>query len=181
MTSITPTKIYIEQSVLARAKQNDRPALEQMFAQFLTGNEKIQFAEYMGQRGIVLLVDHNFACVTEKRIVSLTVGAFGEMLYQDAFLEDLNSTAIYQPSLFWLYVFGTIFVISTFGLGIFLIPLIVKGYYRLHKCGALFCIKQGISVFVFVNRSKLSRANVLWRVCAHLREARVALALKTIP
>jgi hypothetical protein len=189
---INTTKITIADTILDRAKQNDRQALELMFQQFIGGNEKIQFMEYMGQRGFFLFIDHNFACLTEKRIMSLKVGSFGEVLYQDAFLEDLNSSAIYQPSIFGLYVVVilTILFLIWFGIsfaaavgflgalvplvvGFFLIPFIIKTYYRMNKCGVVFIIKQGLSVFVFVNRSKLTRANVLWRVCAHLRETRV--------
>lgn len=195
---INTNKITIEQNILERAKQNDRQALETMFQQFIGGNEKIQFMEYMGQRGLFIFIDHNFACLTEKRIMSLKVGSFGEVLYQDAFLEDLNSSAIYQPSIFGLYVAvvvalailvflgitlipggGVIGVLITLVLGVFLVPLIVKYYYRLNKCGVVFIIKQGLSVFVFVNRSKLTRANVLWRVCAHLRENRVGSVRST--
>lgn len=195
---INTTKITIAENILERAKQNDRQALELMFQQFIGGNEKIQFMEYMGQRGIFLFIDHNFACLTEKRIMSLKVGSFGEVFYQDAFLEDLNSSAIYQPSIFGLYVAvfltivillflgitfipaaGIIGVLITLVLGFLLVPLIVKYYYRLNKCGVVFIIKQGLSVFVFVNRSKLTRANVLWRVCAHLRENRVANVAST--
>lgn len=195
---INTTKITIEGNILERAKQNDRQALETMFQQFIGGHEKIQFMEYMGQRGLFIFIDHNFACLTDKRIMSLKVGAFGEVFYQDAFLEDLNSSAIYQPSIFGLYVTvvvaigillflaitlipggGVIGVLITLVLGFFLVPLIVKYYYRMNKCGVVFIIKQGLSVFVFVNRSKLTRANVLWRVCAHLRETRVGTVRST--
>jgi hypothetical protein len=168
--------IKIEENILEKAKQNDRPSLEAIFQQFIGVNEKIHFAEYMGQNGIILLVEHNFACITEKRVISLRVGTFGEVFYQDAFLEDLNSSAIYQPSIFGLYVMAILFIIFTYGIGLLFLPLIVKWYYKVNKCGVVFVIKQGLSVYVFVNRNKLTRANVLWRVCAHARESRAGMA-----
>lgn len=185
-------KIEIEDNVLQRAKQNDLDALEVMFQQFIGATERIQFMEYLGQYGIILSVSHSFVCVTEKRIVSLRVGSFGEIIYQDAFIEDLNSSIIVQPSILGLYVYSIIAflmvliglssvvpfliaVVLTLGIVALLIPFFVKWYYKIHKCGMVFNIREGISVYIFVNRNRLTRANVMWRICAQLREERVNL------
>jgi hypothetical protein len=190
----TPTKkIEIESTILERAKRNDLDALEMIFKQFISGAEHIQFMEYLGQYGLILSVSHSFVCVTEKRIISLRVGSFGEVIYQDAFIEDLNSSVIVQPSILSLYVYSFICaflalaaslsllpnllvaVLVTTVITLLLIPFLVKLYYKIHKCGMVFNIREGISVYVFVNRNRLTRANVMWRICAQLREERVSL------
>ena len=167
-------KIVIAAGVLDQAKMNNQEALKGIFQQFSGTDEQIKFAEYMGQHGIVIGVTHNFACLTDKRIISLKVGSFGEVLYQDAFIEDLNSGAIYQPSVLGLYILSAIVIIFTLGIGILLIPLIVKWYYKINKCGLVFFIKEGLSVYMFVNRNRMSRSNALWRLVSEVREGRIA-------
>lgn len=165
-------KITIASNVLHLAKQNNNDALTTMFQQFLGTDEEIKFIEYMGQQGVVISVTHNFACLTDKRIISLKVGSFGQVLYQDAFIEDLNSGAIYQPSVLGLYILSAFVVLFTFGIGILLIPFIVKWYYKIKKCGLVFIIKEGLSVYIFVNRNRMSRSNALWRLASEIREKR---------
>jgi len=165
-------KIKITDNILSLAKQNNQEALKTMFQQFLGKDEKIMFAEYMGQQGVIISVNHSFACLTEKRIISVQVGSFGHVLYQDAFIEDLNSGVIYQPSVLGLYIISIIVVIGTFGIGLLLIPFIVKWYYKIKKCGLVFIIKEGLSVYVFVNRNRMSRSNALWRITTDKREDR---------
>jgi len=167
-------KIVIAAGVLDQAKMNNQDALNSMFQQFLGTDEQIKFAEYMGQHGIIIGVTHSFACLTDKKIISLKVGSFGEVLYQDAFIEDFNSGAIYQPSVLGLYIISAIVVVFTFGIGLLLIPLIVKWYYQINKCGMVFFIKEGLSVYMFVNRNRMSRSNALWRLVSEIREGRIA-------
>ena len=76
-------KIEIADNILQLAKQNNPDALEVMFHQFIGQTENIQFMEYLGQYGFIISVSHSFVCVTEKRIISLRVGSFGEIIYQD--------------------------------------------------------------------------------------------------
>lgn len=166
-------KIAIASGVLDQAKMNNQDALNSMFQQFSGTNEQIKFAEYMGQHGFLIGVTHSFACLTDKRIISLQVGSFGEVLYQDAFIEDLNSGAIYQPSVLSLYIFSAILIIFTLGIGLLLIPLVVKWYYKINKCGMVFFIKEGLSVYMFVNRNRMSRSNALWRLVSEIREGRL--------
>jgi len=198
-------KIAIASNVLQQAKQNNQDALKTMFQQFLGTDEEIKFAEYMGQHGILISVTHSFACLTNKKIISLKVGSFGQVLYQDAFTEDLNSGAIYQPSLLGLYIlFAIVFIFSypivgmiisfsvmtifpsymesnivmvisnifIFGIIILLLQFTVKWYYKIKKCGIVFIIKEGLSVYIFVNRNRMSRANALWRLASEIREER---------
>jgi hypothetical protein len=203
------SKIQIEQNILELAKQNDFKALEIMFQQFIGSTEKIQFMEYLGQQGFILNLSHSFVCVTEKRIISLNVGSFGKILYQDAFIEDLNSSIIYQPSILGLYVTSIFLIIATLVTALYIglpltrslfwpfseftsylitigvmictlafiffimLPFVVRVYYKINKCGMVFSIKEGISVYIFANRSRLNRANVMWRICAQLREERI--------
>lgn len=167
-------KIVISEGVLEQAKMNNQDALKSMFEQFSGSDEQIKFAEYMGQHGIIIGVTHSFACLTDKRVISLKVGSFGEVLYQDAFIEDFNSGAIYQPSILGLYILSAIVIIITWGIGILLIPLIVKWYYKVNKCGMVFFIKEGMSVYMFVNRNRMSRSNALWRLISEIRDERIA-------
>lgn len=169
--------LQIEEGILVQAKMNKQEALHSMFQQFIGVEEKIQFSEYMGEHGIVLFITHSFICVTDKRIISLKVSAFGEIVYQDAFIESFNSGLIYQPSLLILYIVSILLIIFTFGIGILLLPLIVKWYYKIYKCGFFFIIKEGLGVYVFVNRNRMARANFVWRLVGKLREERI----KSIP
>lgn len=172
--SVEPAqKIEFAQSILDRAKLNDRDAIELMFRQFIGSDEKIHFCEYMGQFGVVISITHSFACVTDKRILSLKVGSFEEVVYQDAGLEDLNSGVIYQPSILGLYIIGGLVVLFTYGLGILLLPFVVKWYYKVNKCGLVGVVKEGLAVYVFVNRNRLVRANAMWRTCLELRDSRI--------
>jgi hypothetical protein len=173
----TASKLSIGESILVQAKENNQDALNTMFRQFIGEEEEIKFAEYMGQYGIVIMVTHSFICVTNKRIISLQVGAFGEVFYQDAFIESLNSGAIYQPSLLLLYILSVVLIIFTFGIGIVLLPVLVKWYFKIKKCGLVFIIKEGLTVYTFVNRNRMSRANAIWRLTGKLREERI----KSIP
>jgi hypothetical protein len=178
-------KIEFPQSTLTLARQNDKASLELMFRQFISQDESIHVCEYMGELGMLLGVTHSFACVTDRRISSLQVGHFGEVLYTDAMLEDVNSGAVIQPSNLWLYILAFGLVLSCLFymytlesifplllLGFW--PFVVKAYYRFVKCGLLASVKQGLWVYVFVNRGRLVRANALWRLCAVLRDERLA-------
>jgi len=204
-TSIAP--IRVEASILQRAKANDVQAITTMFQQFVSPDEEIYFAEYCGVQGLWGLGRHCFACLTNRRVASLTVGLFGFIVYQDGFLEYGNSGVIYQPSKLWLYLFGgwaafvalALALISfAAGIGVFyemggvlgllaallvvafglaasalVFLLTVKAYYRFFKCGLVWWIREGIAVYVFTNRSKLTRANHLYRLCTQLRDERL--------
>lgn len=166
-------KFEFPQSILEQAKLNKRDAIEIMFRQFIGSDEQIHFCEYMGQFGVIINITHSFACVTDKRIVALEVGSFDKMVYQDAGLEDINSGFIYQPSILSLYIIGAVIVLGTFGVGILLVPFIVRWYYKVNKCGLVGVVKEGLAVYVFTNRNRLVRANAMWRTCLELRDKRI--------
>lgn len=167
--------IKFEASTLVRAKQNDKEAMALMFKQFISADETIHSVEYLGTNGIWGLGTHSFGCLTNRRIAALKVGAFGEVVYQDGFLEYLNSMVVWQPSKLGLYIWSFILVllsIPTFGIALILFPLMVKTYYRFNKCGLVFIIRQGVSVYMFTNRKLLGRANSIYRDTVALREGR---------
>jgi hypothetical protein len=106
--------IQVERSLLDRAKNNDLDAIAKMFRQFMSADEEIYFAEYCGLLGFWIFGTHSFACLSNRRLASLQVGAFGRVLYNDGFLEHHNSGAVHQPSLLKLYLWA--FFAGLFGL-----------------------------------------------------------------
>ncbi|MFM9888130.1 MAG: hypothetical protein ACKVQT_34330 [Burkholderiales bacterium] len=175
----------VSPGLLDRAKAGDAEAIITMFQQFVPPNEEIRFVDYLGLQGLWGFGTHSFACLTDRRIASLRVGGFGEVIYQDGYLEYLNSGVIYQPSLFSLYlaaigfgIFVLMFAIATFGLGLLLIaltPLLVKMYYRMNKCGLVWWIREGVSVYVFANRAKLTLVNRVYRLSTKARDERIRM------
>lgn len=105
-TSDTTNKgeIKLGETILQRASQDDFDAIVTMFRQFIPEDEKIYIARYLGIQGLWGFGTRQFACVTDRRVADITVGRFGEVNYQDGYLEHINSGVIYQPSKFWLYL-----------------------------------------------------------------------------
>lgn len=97
-------QIVVVKSILKRAMANDSEALATMFHQFIPNDENIQFSEYLGVEGMWGIGRRSFACVTTRRIASLKIGAFKEVVYQDGYLEHTNSGIIYQPSKLLMYI-----------------------------------------------------------------------------
>lgn len=199
--------IQVDRSLLDRAKGNDLDAISTMFRQFMSPDEEVYFAEYCGLLGWWLFGTHSFACLSNRRLASLQVGAFGRVLYNDGFLEHHNSGVVAQPSLLKLYVWaffaavfgllvfgvaligasmavdavggllgalaGLLAAVAGLGLGLLTVLLTVRLYYSLNKCGLVWCIREGISVYVFTNRSKMNRANHLYRLSCQVRDERL--------
>jgi hypothetical protein len=199
--------IKLERSLFDRAKANDLDAITKMFRQFMSPDEEIYFAEYCGLLGFWIFGTHSFACLSNRRLASLQVGAFGRLLYNDGFLEHHNSGAVVQPSLLKLYLWAAFAVL--FGLLVFGITLVSAGevfgrvggvlgllsavlvvalglgasvlsvyltirlYYSLNKCGLVWWIREGISVYIFTNRGKMTRANHLYRLSCQVRDDRL--------
>ncbi len=162
-------------SVLAKAKTGDPEAISTLFAQFIDPDEAVHSVAYFGVLGIGPFGTHSFACSTDRRVASLEVGVFGRVVYQDGFLEYVTSGVLYQPSLLGLVImmiFGVIFAIATFGLGLLLFPILIKAYYRFNKSGLVYVIQDGVSVYMFANRALIRRANLMYREVAGLRERR---------
>jgi hypothetical protein len=120
--TIPTTSIQVDRSLLDRAKSNDLDAITTMFRQFMSPDEEIYFAEYTGLLGFWIFGTHSFACLSNRRLASLQVGAFGRVLYNDGFLEHQNSGVVAQPSLLKLYVWA--FFAAVFGLLVLGIALV---------------------------------------------------------
>lgn len=190
----TPT-VNIGNSLLSQARENDAQAIAAMFKQFLPEEENIYFAEYLGVQGLWGFGTHSFACLTNRRIASIRVGVLGEVIYQDGYLEFLNSGIVYQPSKLLLYILVgaqflaavavTLNILLTLppvgwlvGIPIIVVAVVlglmlsVRGFYRFHKCGLVWVVREGVSIYVFTNRKRLGRANHLFKLCTQIRERR---------
>lgn len=188
--------IKIEPSLLKRAKNNEFPALEKIFQQYLPENETVRAAEYLGVQGLWGIGTLSFACSTDRRAASIRRSFLGELIYQDGCIEYINSGVIYQPSKFWLYVVNLLLVVITLyvavngylffstgwalawfilvvAIGIVLMPLATRIYYSFNKCGLVFVIREGVSVYLFTDRSRMKTANRLYRTVMQARENRV--------
>lgn len=195
-------EVKIHHSVIERAITNDLEALKIMFAQFIPEDEQVYLVQYLGLKGIWGMGTHSFACVTNRRIADMSVGRFGEVIYQDGYLEFINSSVLYQPSKLALYLFVATwlflgflitFVISAFTLPLLhpvvgfiatallsitvisLIPFVIKFYYGNVKCGIIFWVREGVPIYIFSNRRFIKRANILCRDVAMYREKRLRL------
>ncbi|NQV24750.1 MAG: hypothetical protein HQ518_10305 [Rhodopirellula sp.] len=172
--SPVPASRPIPANLLMRACEDDPQALETMFRQFLPEDEPVLFARYMGKLGFWWFGSHSLACLTSRRVATLRVGSFGEVLYQEGQLEDINSAIVYQPSKLGLYINIIFSVICTFGVALLFLPLITKTYYSVKKCGLVFWVAEGVSIYIFCNRKLIRKANELMRRSGLAREARVS-------
>ena len=173
--------IKFNKSLVQRAKAGEQAAIKELFAQFLPQDEMIDSAYYLGVEGMWGIGTESYGCVTSRRVATLRIGAFGEVTYQDGYLENMNSAYVKQPSKLGLYVYAFILIVlavPTLGISLLMFPVIARFYYRLHKCGAIFVIGEGISVYVFTNRKLLSRANELYRRAVALRDPRMMFVRK---
>ena len=190
-------RVEIGGSLLERAMLNEKEALTTLFRQFIPPTERIEFAEYFGTDGLLGLGNKSFACLTDRRLASLRVGILGKVWYQDGFLEHTNSGVIHQPSLLGLYILlgftiilwmfmGTALLnvarggfseLLSFLLLLFILPLMlwlaVKLFYARVKCGFVWWVREGIAVYTFTNRSRMRRANHLYRLCVDMRDERI--------
>lgn len=164
-------KIEIKRNVVAKAKAGDYAAMQEMFAPFLGEDETILSVEYLGKYGVIF-GSHSFVCLSDKKIAALQYGPFGQIVYSDAFIEEVNSGVIYQPSVFLLYFVGILLCISIFG--ILFLNVWVKLYYTLHKSGMVWCVREGVNIYAFANRSKINLVNNIWRKVALIRGQRKA-------
>jgi len=194
--SVTQGDIKIQESILKRAIADDQQALVVMFKQFVSEDEQCYFLEYLGIEGFWGFGTHSFGCLTDRRVATVRVARFGEVTYQDGYLEFINSGVIYQPSKLPLYIyvgaiislpflvlfatpFATLFpwnvllFLLVSGLAILFFPIAVKWYYRAFKCGLVFWVREGVPVYIFANRKFLRRANTLFRNTGVCREKRI--------
>ncbi len=177
------------EGVMARAKTDDPRALKTLFEQFIPPGEQIVETRYMGVMGIWGFGTHSFAAVTTHRVASIKVGLLGELLYQDGSLEYINSSAVYQPSRLKMYMPAIILVLFVFLfsfatlpavlaifttlLAVLLTPLIIKWQYRIRKSGLVVWVREGLNVYVFIDRPRIALANRFYRLACELRDERL--------
>ena len=175
-------------SLLDRAKADDQEAIATMFAQFLPRDEQILEGHYLGVLGFWGIGTHSFAAVTARRVATLRISLLGGVEYQDGSLEYVNSAAVFQPTKVMLYVYSAVTVlvffvlgfalhpaasIGTLLLGILVLPLVIRFYYRRHKSGIVLWIREGLQVYAFIDRKRMRLSNQLYRLCMNLREERL--------
>lgn len=162
-------KIKIQSTVLKEAVLGDKSAIKTMFQNFVSEDDSIVDVQYLGSYGFIFKTK-SFVCLSERKIGSLEYGPFGKIVYTDAFIEDVNSGIIYQPSLFPLYFIGFLLFISIFG--ILLLNGWIRFYYKFHKSGLVWIVREGANVYAFANRSKIDVVNDFWRKASFHRTKR---------
>lgn len=162
-------KIQIDGSIVKQATLGNKEAIKAMFQTFMAEDETIISVEYLGSYG-VFFTTKSFVCITDKKVASMAYGPFGKIVYSDAFIEEVNSGVIYQPSVFTLYFIGIILCISIFG--ILLLNAWVRCYYNVNKSGMVWCVREGINIYAFANRSKINLVNEIWRSASYLQGKR---------
>lgn len=162
-------KIKIQSTVLKRAVIGDKAAIKTMFQSFISEDESILDVQYLGSYGF-LFKTRSFVCVSDRKIASMEYGPFGKIIYTDAFIEDVNSGVIYQPSIFPLYFVGLLLCLTI--VGILLLNSWIRLYYQLHKSGLVWIVREGVNVYAFANRSKINLVNDFWRKSSYLRTKR---------
>ena len=146
-----------------------RKAIKTMFQSFISEDESILDVQYLGSYGF-LFKTRSFVCVSDRKIASMEYGPFGKIIYTDAFIEDVNSGVIYQPSIFPLYFVGLLLCLTI--VGILLLNGWIRLYYQLHKSGLVWIVREGVNVYAFANRSKINLVNDFWRKASYLRTKR---------
>lgn len=159
-------KIEIDSSYIDLAKSGNKYAMKAMFQTFIAEDENIISVEYLGSYGIIFSTQ-SFVCVTDSKVAVMEYGPFGKLIYSDAFIEEINSGVIYQPSVFLLYFVGIILVCTIWG--ILFLNLWIRLYYKKNKSGMFWSVKEGVNIYAFANRSKISRVNEVWRIVSYLR------------
>lgn len=163
------SKIRFKSTIMYSAKRGDQGSIKMLFSSFIGEDETILGVEYFGRYG-VFFHTHSFVCVTDKKLYAMEYGPYGKMILSDAFIEEINSGAIFQPSLFNLYFIGTILCLTI--VGILLLNTWVRMYYKVNKSGMVWVIKEGSNIWAFANRSKMDLVNSFWRRVSFIRNQR---------
>jgi hypothetical protein len=190
--------VRIDRSLVDLACLGDEDALQTIIHQFIGADERIDSCEYLGTLGIPPFGRKSFAVITPRRVGTLRVGWLGFVEYQDAPIEYTVSAVIKQPSklelVLWLaqgsvlmliadfFLFAFLGAWSWFGLlallvaplGLAIVWLVsIRFYYAFRKCGILWAVREGLSVYAFTNRGRMNLANRLHRRIFELREQRL--------
>jgi hypothetical protein len=184
------TAVSTGPSLVKRAKAGDAVALATMFSQFLPRGEQIIQGYYLGVLGLWGIGTHSFAAVTPRRFATLRISLLGGVSYKDGSLEHVNSAAVFQPSRVMLYVTAVLVSLFAFLVGVtngialgiallvlslVLLPVTIRVYYRFHKSGILLWVREGLSVYAFIDRNRMRVANQLYRSCTDAREQRLRM------
>ncbi len=153
--------------------EGNEQSINLLFSQFIDQRETILNADYYGINGLWHFGFHSFGCLTDRRVCSLKIGWLGHVSYSDAFLEDVNSITVNQPSLIVLYLFGIFFILITFGIGLLILPIFVKIFYKFYKSGITVNVRSGGSVYIFSDRNKIKKINTILRAINVQREERL--------
>lgn len=174
--------------VFERAKNNDRAAVESLFAGFLSETETVRDCGYLGVIGY-LFPDRSFWCLTDKRMCGLQLRRGGRMRFVAGFSRLINSMTVRQPSLIVLWVvvglwlvfaglvgfatydgfgqFGgfelTLTILLT-GLLLWATRWVVRIFYRLTKTGCTFWVREGLPVYLFADRHNVHETQKLVRL-----------------
>ena len=167
-------------SLAKQAIKGNKESTTILFSQFLAPDENIILAEHYGFNGLWHMGYHSFGCLTDRRVCSLKIGWLGSVVYSDGFLEDINSITIKQPSLLVLYLLGIIFVLSTFGIGVILLPLFVRIYYRCFKSSMIANVRSGGNVDIFLIE-KIKHVDSVLRLLSTKREDRLSVVFGIAP
>jgi hypothetical protein len=183
-----------------RAKTDDPQAVRQLFLGFLGRHETVIDCGYLGALGIIF-PEHSFWCLTNARICGMIVNASGRVDFTFCFLKAVDVAHFHQPSQVGLWVtiifyllsvafiaFGFMasgfmlgpspagFVSFLFGLliaaiGIYLIPLVTRFYYRFTKSGCAFFTKEHVYMSILADRNNLKPAQSMLRLFEEQKRA----------
>lgn len=159
-------------SIVQQATGGNRQAMEAMFRTFLPMEEPIVAVEYLGVMGFFGFGRKSFGVTTASRVGKIELGLFGEVIYQEAMIRDVNSVHIHQPSRLYLYFIIAILVIlaiPTYGLSLILIFFAPQLYYRFAKSGVVLGVKEGLFLYAFADRARLPRVRQLLAAMAKQR------------
>jgi hypothetical protein len=186
-----------QMSLVGRARAGDKEAIETMFRQFIPPDEPIDSVAFLGLRGLLGIGVHSFGAVTSRRAAGLEVSVLGGVVYRDGYYEHLNSAAVFQPSrllqmtvscvigALWVVALAAVLLgdssavgksfgaLAIVGLFIVTIPLGTKLFYHFVKSGLVLVVREGVSVVVWADRTRLPIANQLSQRASQLREARL--------
>ena len=163
------SKIKIQSTLLKKATLGDKVAIKTMFQNFVSEDDTIMDGYYLGNYGF-LFKTKSFVCISDKKIASMQYGPFGQIVYTDAFIEEINSGVIYQPSIFPLYFVGFLLCITI--IGILFLNAWIRLYYQVNKSGLVCVVREGVNIYAFANRSKINLVNDFWRKASFLRSKR---------
>lgn len=179
-TVVHPVQSADEQSILKRALAGDRSALEGMIRSFIPDDERLVSAAFLGSFGLIFR-QRAFFAVTDRRAVSIIIGPFRHLSYQDGLLEYINSSGIRQPSRGPLYFKLTLLFVFTLGIGLLFVPAVSRSWFRKNKAGLFLNVREGLSIVTFADAASMPVAMSMYREFTLARDDRLGhLALSAV-